>query len=234
MTKEQKDYVVSQLDKMAEELESVDDVAERAKLRGKYIELFIDLCTIANTVISAPVEEDLIDEEPIEEDDVIEEPESVTAETEAIIEKEIKHRDQVVQEVEEKADNVKNADEIFEDAEVVRTVLNDDEEEVDITEAYNALINDGADSDTADAIGLWLTEYECLEAYMNKFNYMEHGDPRAYAAYMGTVLKEQQLIAYIVDFSNLEIDAVEHSTDFINDANAEALFSFVFQDDEEE
>lgn len=219
MTKEQKDYVVSQLDKMAEELESVDDVAERAKLRGKYIELFIDLCTIANTVISAPVEEDLIDEEPIEEDDVIEEPESVTAETEA-----------VVQEV----DNVKNADEIFEDAEVVRTVLNDDEEEVDITEAYNALINDGADSDTADAIGLWLTEYECLEAYMNKFNYMEHGDPRAYAAYMGTVLKEQQLIAYIVDFSNLEIDAVEHSTDFINDANAEALFSFVFSGDEEE
>lgn len=219
MTKEQKDYVVSQLDKMAEELESVDDVAERAKLRGKYIELFIDLCTIANTVISAPVEEDLIDEEPIQEDDVIEEPESVTAETEA-----------VVQEV----DNVKNADEIFEDAEIVRTVLNDDEEEVDITEAYNALINDGADSDTADAIGLWLTEYECLEAYMNKFNYMEHGNPRAYAAYMGTVLKEQQLIAYIVDFSNLEIDAVEHSTDFINDANAEALFSFVFSEDEEE
>ena len=223
MTKEQKDYVVSQLDKMAEELESVDDVAERAKLRGKYIELFIDLCTVTNTVISAPVEEDLIDEEPIQEDDVIEEPESVTAETEA-----------VVQEVEEKADNVKNADEIFEDAEVVRTVLNDDEEEVDITEAYNALINDGADSDTADAIGLWLTEYECLEAYMNKFNYMEHGNPRAYAAYMGTVLKEQQLIAYIVDFSNLEIDAVEHSTDFINDANAEALFSFVFSGDEEE
>lgn len=219
MTKEQKDYIVSQLDKMAEELESVDDVAERAKLRGKYIELFIDLCTIANTVISAPVEEDLIDEEPIQEDEAIEEPESVTAETEA-----------VVQEV----DNVKNADEIFEDAEVVRTVLNDDEEEVDITEAYNALINDGADSDTADAIGLWLTEYECLEAYMNKFNYMEHGNPRAYAAYMGTVLKEQQLIAYIVDFSNLEIDAVEHSTDFINDANAEALFSFVFSGDEEE
>ena len=222
MTKEQKDYVVSQLDKMAEELESVDDVAERAKLRGKYIELFIDLCTVTNTVISTPVEEDLIDEEPIEEDEVIEEPESVTAETEAVIE--------AVQEV----NNVKNADEIFEDAEVVRTVLNDDEEEVDITEAYNALINDGADSDTADAIGLWLTEYECLEAYMNKFNYMEHGNPRAYAAYMGTVLKEQQLIAYIVDFSNLEIDAVEHSTDFINDANAEALFSFVFQDDEEE
>ena len=222
MTKEQKDYIVSQLDKMAEELESVDDVAERANLRGKYIELFIDLCTVANTVTSAPIEEDLIDEEPIEEDEVIEEPPEVTAETEAVLE-----------EPEEKS-NVKNADEIFEDAEVVRTVLNDDEEEVDITEAYNALVNDGADSDTADAIGLFLTEYECLEAYMNKFNYMEHGTPRDYAAYMGTVLKEQQLIAYIVDFSNLDIGAIESSTDFINDANAEALFDFVFQDDTEE
>lgn len=222
MTKEQKDYIVSQLDKMAEELESVDDVAERANLRGKYIELFIDLCTVANTVTDAPIEEDLIDEEPIEEDEVIEEPPEVTAETEAVLD-----------EPEEKS-NVKNADEIFEDAEVVRTVLNDDEEEVDITEAYNALVNDGADSDTADAIGLFLTEYECLEAYMNKFNYMEHGTPRAYAAYMGTVLKEQQLIAYIVDFSNLDIGAIESSTDFINDANAEALFDFVFQDDTEE
>ena len=214
MNKKQHEYIISQLDKMQEELESVEDAAKRAELRGKYIELFIDLSTISN------IQLEIDDEEP---EEVVEEPESVTAETEA-----------VVQEVEEEVDNVKNADEIFEDAEVVRTVLNDDEEEVDITEAYNALINDGADSDTADAIGLWLTEYECLEAYMNKFNYMEHGNPRAYAAYMGTVLKEQQLIAYIVDFSNLEIDAVEHSTDFINDANAEALFSFVFQDDEEE
>ena len=215
MNKKQYDYIIDQLDKMQRELESVTDAATRATLRGKYIELFIDLSTISN------IQLEVDDEEPVEE--VVEEPESVTAETEAVVE-----------EVEKVEDNVKNADEIFEDAEVVRTVLNDDEEEVDITEAYNALINDGADSDTADAIGLWLTEYECLEAYMNKFNYMEHGNPRAYAAYMGTVLKEQQLIAYIVDFSNLEIDAVEHSTDFINDANAEALFSFVFQDDEEE
>ena len=215
MNKKQHEYIISQLDKMQEELESVEDAAKRAELRGKYIELFIDLSTISD------IQLEVDDEEPVEE--VAEEPESVTAETEAVVE-----------EVGKVEDNVKNADEIFEDAEVVRTVLNDDEEEVDITEAYNALVNDGADSDTADAIGLFLTEYECLEAYMNKFNYMEHGDPRAYAAYMGTVLKEQQLIAYIVDFSNLEIDAVEHSTDFINDANAEALFDFVFQDDTEE
>lgn len=221
MTKNQKDYIVSQLDKMAEELESVEDVAKRAELRGKYIEIFIDMCTVSNMSAGVVHEEELVEEE-VEESIVedVEEPKSVTAETEAI--------------VEEESANVKDADEIFEDAEVVRTVLDDNDEEVDITDAYNELINEGLDENTADSIGLFLTENECLEAYKEKFNYMNPGLPRAYAACMATVLTEQQLIAYIVDFSNLEINAVEHSTDFIDDANAEALFDFIFPNDDEE
>lgn len=221
MTKNQKDYIVSQLDKMAEELESVEDIAKRAELRGKYIEIFIDMCTVSNMSAGVVHEEELVEEE-VEESIVedVEEPKSVTAETEAV--------------VEEESVNVKDADEIFEDAEVVRTVLDDNDEEVDITDAYNELINEGLDENTADSIGLFLTENECLEAYKEKFNYMNPGLPRAYAACMATVLTEQQLIAYIVDFSNLEINAVEHSTDFIDDANAEALFDFIFPNDDEE
>lgn len=221
MTKNQKDYIVSQLDKMAEELESVEDVAKRAELRGKYIEIFIDMCTVSNMSAGVVHEEELVEEE-VEESIVedVEEPESVAAETKAV--------------VEEESANVKDADEIFEDAEVVRTVLDDNDEEVDITDAYNELINEGLDENTADSIGLFLTENECLEAYKEKFNYMNPGLPRAYAACMATVLTEQQLIAYIVDFSNLEINAVEHSTDFIDDANAEALFDFIFPNDDEE
>ena len=221
MTKNQKDYIVSQLDKMAEELESVEDVAKRAELRGKYIEIFIDMCTVSNMSTGVVHEEELVEEE-VEESIVedVEEPESVAAETKAV--------------VEEESANIKDADEIFEDAEVVRTVLDDNDEEVDITDAYNELINEGLDENTADSIGLFLTENECLEAYKEKFNYMNPGLPRAYAACMATVLTEQQLIAYIVDFSNLEINAVEHSTDFIDDANAEALFDFIFPNDDEE
>ena len=221
MTKNQKDYIVSQLDKMAEELESVEDVAKRAELRGKYIEIFIDMCTVSNMSAGVVHEEELVEEE-VEESIVedVEEPESVAAETKAV--------------VEEESANIKDADEIFEDAEVVRTVLDDNDEEVDITDAYNELINEGLDENTADSIGLFLTENECLEAYKEKFNYMNPGLPRAYAACMATVLTEQQLIAYIVDFSNLEINAVEHSTDFIDDANAEALFDFIFPNDDEE
>ena len=208
MNKKQHEYIISQLDKMQEELESVEDAAKRAELRGKYIELFIDLSTISN------IQPEVDDEEP---EEVVEEPESVTAETEAVVE-------EPKEEVEEEG---------FDDAEVVRSVINEDGEEVDITDAFNALRKEGMDEDFSDSIGLFLTECEGLDAYMNKFSYMEHGIPRACAAQLAAILTEQQLQAYIIDFSGLEIGAIENSTDFIDDANAEELFDFIRKDMEE-
>ena len=209
MNKKQHEYIISQLDKMQEELESVEDAAKRAELRGKYIELFIDLSTISN------VQLEVDDEEP---EEVVEEPESVTAETEAVVE-------EPKEEPEE--------EEGFDDAEVLRSVINEDGEEVDITDAFNALRKEGMDEDFSDSIGLFLTECEGLDAYMNKFSYMEHGIPRACAAQLAAILTEQQLQAYIIDFSGLELGAIESSTDFIDDANAEELFDFIRKDMEE-
>ena len=209
MNKKQHEYIISQLDKMQEELESVEDAAKRAELRGKYIELFIDLSTISN------VQLEVDDEEP---EEVAEEPESVTAETEAVVE-------EPKEEPEE--------EEGFDDAEVLRSVINEDGEEVDITDAFNALRKEGMDEDFSDSIGLFLTECEGLDAYMNKFSYMEHGIPRACAAQLAAILTEQQLQAYIIDFSGLELGAIESSTDFIDDANAEELFDFIRKDMEE-
>ena len=208
MNKKQHEYIISQLDKMQEELESVEDAAKRAELRGKYIELFIDLSTISN------IQLEIDDEEP---EEVAEEPESVTAETEAVVE-------EPKEETEEEG---------FDDAEVVRSVINEDGEEVDITDAFNALRKEGMDEDFSDSIGLFLTECEGLDAYMNKFKYMEHGIPRACAAQLAAILTEQQLQAYIIDFSGLELGAIESSTDFIDDANAEELFDFIRKDMEE-
>ena len=208
MNKKQHEYIISQLDKMQEELESVEDAAKRAELRGKYIELFIDLSTISN------IQLEVDDEEP---EEVVEEPESVTAETEAVVE-------EPKEEVEEEG---------FDDAEVVRSVINEDGEEVDITDAFNALRKEGMDEDFSDSIGLFLTECEGLDAYMNKFSYMEHGIPRACAAQLAAILTEQQLQAYIIDFSGLDLGAIENSTDFIDDANAEELFDFIRKDMEE-
>ena len=208
MNKKQHEYIISQLDKMQEELESVEDAAKRAELRGKYIELFIDLSTISN------IQLEVDDEEP---EEVVEEPESVTAETEAVVE-------EPKEEPEEEG---------FDDAEVVRSVINEDGEEVDITDAFNALRKEGMDEDFSDSIGLFLTECEGLDAYMNKFSYMEHGIPRACAAQLAAILTEQQLQAYIIDFSGLDLGAIENSTDFIDDANAEELFDFIRKDMEE-
>ena len=209
MNKKQHEYIISQLDKMQEELESVEDAAKRAELRGKYIELFIDLSTISN------IQLEIDDEEP---EEVVEEPESVTAETEAVVE-------EPKEEPEE--------EEGFDDAEVLRSVINEDGEEVDITDAFNALRKEGMDEDFSDSIGLFLTECEGLDAYMNKFSYMEHGIPRACAAQLAAILTEQQLQAYIIDFSGLDLGAIESSTDFIDDANAEELFDFIRKDMEE-
>ena len=209
MNKKQHEYIISQLDKMQEELESVEDAAKRAELRGKYIELFIDLSTISN------IQLEIDDEEP---EEVAEEPESVTAETEAVVE-------EPKEEPEE--------EEGFDDAEVLRSVINEDGEEVDITDAFNALRKEGMDEDFSDSIGLFLTECEGLDAYMNKFKYMEHGIPRACAAQLAAILTEQQLQAYIIDFSGLDLGAIENSTDFIDDANAEELFDFIRKDMEE-
>ena len=208
MNKKQHEYIISQLDKMQEELESVKDAAKRAELRGKYIELFIDLSTISN------IQLEVDDEEP---EEVVEEPESVTAETEAVVE-------EPKEEPEEEG---------FDDAEVVRSVINEDGEEVDITDAFNALRKEGMDEDFSDSIGLFLTECEGLDAYMNKFSYMEHGIPRACAAQLAAILTEQQLQAYIIDFRGLDLGAIENSTDFIDDANAEELFDFIRKDMEE-
>ena len=209
MNKKQYDYIIDQLDKMQRELESVTDAATRATLRGKDIELFIDVSTISN------IQLEVDDEEPVEE--VAEEPESVTAETEAVVE-------EPKEEVEEEG---------FDDAEVIRSVINEDGEEVDITDAFNALRKEGMDEDFSDSIGLFLTECEGLDAYMNKFSYMEHGIPRACAAQLAAILTEQQLQAYIIDFSGLDLGAIENSTDFIDDANAEELFDFIRKDMEE-
>ena len=209
MNKKQYDYIISQLDKMQRELESVTDAGTRAQLRGKYIELFIDLSTISN------IQPEIDDEEPEEKvEGVAKEPESVTAETEAVVE-----------EPEE--------EETFDDAEVLRSVINEDGEEVDITDAFNALIKDGMDEEFSDSIGLFLTECDGLDPYMNKFSYMEHGIPRACAAQLAAILTEQQLQAYIIDFSGLDLGTIENSTDFIDDANAEELFDFIRKDMEE-
>ena len=230
MNKEQLEYVKQQLDVMAEEVEAIKDVADRAEVRGQYIQLFIDMCAVSNQAgavcvnpsdallndkakVQEPVEEELVEEEVLEEEEeVVEEPPHVTAETEAVL-------------PEQEEDALEEEDPLG-DAEIVKVVLNDDDEEVDITEIYSVLVKDGVAEEDAEMVGLFVTEYESVEAYVNRFNYMQHGLGRAYAAYLATSLEDADLIAHIENFSSVKVASPE---EFIDDENAEALFDFICQ-----
>ena len=228
MNKKQLEYVKEQLDIMAEEIEAIKDVADRAEIRGQYIQLFIDMCAVSNNVDVAHenpsdalvndkakpepvvVEEELVDEDSMKEE-VVEEPEHVTAETEAVLPQE---EEEVLEE------------DPLADAEIVKVVLNDEDEKVDITEMYSVLVKDGVDEEDAEMVGLFVTEYGAINAYVEKFNYMQHGLARAYAAYLATSLSEADLLQHIENFSTVKVAKPE---EFIDDENAEALFDFICQ-----
>ena len=231
MNKEQLEYVKQQLDIMAEEVEAIKDVADRAEVRGQYIQLFIDMCAVSNQAgavcvnpsdallndkakVQEPVEEELVEEEVLEEEEeVVEEPPHVTAETEAVL-------------PEQEEEEALEEEDPLGDAEIFKVVLNDDDEEVDITEIYSVLIKDGVAEEDAEMVGLFVTEYGSVEAYVNRFNYMQHGLGRDYAAYLATSLEDADLIAHIENFSSVKVASPE---EFIDDENAEALFDFICQ-----
>ena len=226
MNKQQLEYVKEQLDMMYEELEAIKDVAKKAEVRGQYIQLFIDMCAVSNpagAVYENPSDALVNDkakvQEPVEE--VVEEEEEVLEEQEEVVE-------EVVEEepVQEEEDALEEDDDPLGDAEIVKVVLNDDDEEVDITPIYTRLIHAKVPEEDAEMIGLFVMEYDALDAYVGRFDYMKHSLARAYAAYLATSLEDADLIAHIENFSSVKVASPE---EFIDDENAEALFDFICQ-----
>ena len=226
MNKQQLEYVKEQLDMMYEELEAIKDVAKKAEVRGQYIQLFIDMCAVSNqagAVCVNPSDALLNDkakvQEPVEEE-VVEEEEEVLEEEQEVVEEVVE--EEPVQE----EDALEEDDDPLGDAEIVKVVLNDDDEEVDITPIYTRLIHAKVPEEDAEMIGLFVMEYDALDAYVGRFDYMKHSLARAYAAYLATSLEDADLIAHIENFSSVKVASPE---EFIDDENAEALFDFICQ-----
>ena len=228
MNKQQLEYVKEQLDMMYEELEAIKDVAKKAEVRGQYIQLFIDMCAVSNpagAVYENPSDALVNDkakvQEPVEEEVVEEEDEVLEEEQEEVVE-------EVVEEepVQEEEDALEEDDDPLGDAEIVKVVLNDDDEEVDITPIYTRLVHAKVPEEDAEMIGLFVMEYDALDAYVGRFDYMKHSLARAYAAYLATSLEDADLIAHIENFSSVKVASPE---EFIDDENAEALFDFICQ-----
>ena len=225
MNKQQLEYVKEQLDMMYEELEAIKDVAKKAEVRGQYIQLFIDMCAVSNptgAVYENPSDALVNDkakvQEPVEE--VVEEEEEVLEEEQEVVE-EVVEEESVQEE-----DALEEDDDPLGDAEIVKVVLNDDDEEVDITPIYTRLVHAKVPEEDAEMIGLFVMEYDALDAYVGRFDYMKHSLARAYAAYLATSLEDADLIAHIENFSSVKVASPE---EFIDDENAEALFDFICQ-----
>ena len=228
MNKQQLEYVKEQLDMMYEELEAIKDVAKKAEVRGQYIQLFIDMCAVSNP--AGAVYENPSDALVNDKAKVVQEPvEEVVEEEEEVLEEE---QEEVVEEVveeepvQEEEDALEEDDDPLGDAEIVKIVLNDDDEEVDITPIYTRLIHAKVPEEDAEMIGLFVMEYDALDAYVGRFDYMKHSLARAYAAYLATSLEDADLIAHIENFSSVKVASPE---EFIDDENAEALFDFICQ-----
>lgn len=215
MIKDVYDHLVGQLDIMSEELNSVEDIAKRAELRGQYINLFISL-DAATTVTDVPVFENkpeslddsnakVIDESVLEED--IEEeiqdatPPEVTAETEAVL-----------------GDPLADAEEVF-------VVKNEEGEDVDITEAMGLLKDSDLSQEEKESIALYITECACLLQY-EEFKHMKHGNDRACIAAALASLGLEELTNYVVELTNVPKDTDIIS--FIDDENAETIFNFIY------
>ena len=227
MNKQQLEYVKEQLDMMYEELEAIKDVAKKAEVRGQYIQLFIDMCAVSNpagAVYENPSDALVNDkakvQEPVEEEVVEEEEEVLEEEQEEVVEEVVE--EEPVQE----EDALEEDDDPLGDAEIVKVVLNDDDEEVDITPIYTRLVHAKVPEEDAEMIGLFVMEYDALDAYVGRFDYMKHSLARAYAAYLATSLEDADLIAHIENFSSVKVASPE---EFIDDENAEALFDFICQ-----
>lgn len=228
MNKQQLEYVKEQLDMMYEELEAIKDVAKKAEVRGQYIQLFIDMCAVSNP--AGAVYENPSDALVNDKVKVVQEPvEEVVEEEEEVLEEE---QEEVVEEVveeepvQEEEDALEEDDDPLGDAEIVKVVLNDDDEEVDITPIYTRLVHAKVPEEDAEMIGLFVMEYDALDAYVGRFDYMKHSLARAYAAYLATSLEDADLIAHIENFSSVKVASPE---EFIDDENAEALFDFICQ-----
>lgn len=228
MNKQQLEYVKEQLDMMYEELEAIKDVAKKAEVRGQYIQLFIDMCAVSNP--AGAVYENPSDALVNDKAKVVQEPvEEVVEEEEEVLEEEQEEAvEEVVEEepVQEEEDALEEDDDPLGDAEIVKVVLNDDDEEVDITPIYTRLIHAKVPEEDAEMIGLFVMEYDALDAYVGRFDYMKHSLARAYAAYLATSLEDADLIAHIENFSSVKVASPE---EFIDDENAEALFDFICQ-----
>lgn len=213
MKEENRRLLNSQMAKLAEEIETIIDIKDRAEIRCKYIELLYDMSIGENITCKCEEKKDSIKEDipkEIDEDEIVDEVEA--DETEEI------------EEVEE--------DDPLSDAEEVINILVKDEygEMQDVTDIYNQ-IDDIENTETKKEAALCIKEYSnCIDEYKS-LNMIQYSEAKLYIAYCIKEIGIESVNEYVSTLTDGEFTDLYK---YINDVNAQGFAGYMCGDDEEE
>ena len=235
MKKENIKMINSQMKTLAKEIEGILDIAERAQVRAKYIELLFDIsvsgaledsgCSCGGNCGKEAIKEDL----PKSESETVEEEQEVEpVEDDALDESE--EVEQVKQPEED--DPLNDSEEVEQDTAGDKKLLyeTEDGDILDVTEIYNK-VTDVEDPETRLQVAGYITEYdECIEEY-NSLSMLTSSVSKIYLAYC---IKYYGLDNINECVARLTENQITDLFEYINDNNVDGFTQYVDQTFDEE
>ena len=238
MKKENIKMINNQMKTLAKEIEGILDIAERAEVRAKYIELLFDIsvsgaledsgCSCGGNCGKEAIKEDLPkpESETVEEEQEMEEVEPV--EDDALDESE--EVEQVKQPEED--DPLNDSEEVEQNTAGEEKLLyeTEDGDILDVTEIYNK-VTDVEDPETRLQVAGYITEYdECIEEY-NSLSMLTSSVSKIYLAYC---IKYYGLDNINECVARLTENQITDLFEYINDNNVDGFTQYVDQTFDEE
>ena len=235
MKKENIKMINSQMKTLAKEIEGILDIAERAQVRAKYIELLFDIsvsgaledsgCSCGGNCGKEAIKEDL----PKPESETVEEEQEVEpVEDDALDESE--EVEQAKQPEED--DPLNDSEEVEQDTTEDEKLLyeTEDGDILDVTEIYNK-VTDVEDPETRLQVAGYITEYdECIEEY-NSLSMLTSSVSKIYLAYC---IKYYGLDNINECVARLTENQITDLFEYINDNNVDGFTQYVDQTFDEE
>lgn len=218
MKEENRKLLNSQMAKLAEEIETILDIKDRAEIRCKYIELLYDMSIGENITCKCNKDKDSIKEDI---------PKEVDDDEEEIVDEIEEEDEEVVEETEEDIE-----EDPLSDAEEVINILVKDEcgEMQDVTDIYNQ-IDDIEDIETKKEAALCIKEYSnCIDEYKS-LNMIQYSEAKLYIAFCIKEIGIESVNEYVSALTDGEFTDLYK---YINDVNAQGFAGYMCGDDEEE
>lgn len=214
MKLENKKALNLQMKVLAEEIEAIEDIKDRATVRAKYIDLLYNM-SIGENFIQCD------GKESIKED----------------ISKEIEDKEESIEDISEEittedvAEEVEESDPLEDSEEIIKIMVEDDEGNMqDVTDIYNQ-ITDIEDDEERKAAALYLKEVgDGIEEY-NSLSMLDYSEYKLYLVYC---IKQYGIDTVNEYVSTLSSDLYDDLYEFINNTNLEGFIDFISSDEDEE